>query len=493
VDTETEANKGGDEGDLKRRTRKTNAYGPSTTRSSQHKAEVVTAASRSNKKEVHKETPAKTGTKKTVAKKSSSPKSGPAKKTSKEAQKSKIRKPVLPLVRKGTDEDDAMHNDDNDPKPTGVVKSYSGPRGLISKRQKVKPEAVFVVNKTKPSDRPNEYIDDPGSKDILLGDSAVTHDGNEEFLEKVAEAAAVYMAIDRKQCKAQFIENFISNIIVRGFRFLRFDADLRRWYVVISPIRDRHVRSRIRSELSGTEPDPATEHMTEGVEIMPDDILLGKSAMCYNHPGNMVFRDKIASCSPEFTKIDVKRDKVKYIDNLIKFFINEGSRFLRLDPETQGWCVVSDSSKVVREKCTHALREPMYDRFKNSTRTSTKLGAVTKMKALKRKKQALAKEQALAQEQALAKETIAERKNIPPKPDSDTVNPSELSAAQILVCLESMVSDNSESNGDDEKPGLPVMPNGEVLSAAAIEESQIKDLECNEDLPCDADSDDESR
>lgn len=383
----------------RRKTRQSNAFGPSTTRSTKPQRITKGRAIKSSPKE------------------------------------------VTPQQKRGT----AVTKKS---KPKGKL-ALPGRRSSISQRQKVKPEAFFVVQKSKPKDLPKEYVDEPTGTDVLLDGRIIDHQGNRLLDFKIQEAIPGYRANDEKDFQAEFIENFIGMLVDSGVRFLKIDPEMKRWYIVPFAPQDRQVRSRVRSEFRGTRP-PTKSDVIGGAEIRKFDILMGKTAQCFNHAGNMAFREKVAYASREFLEIDGKKPKVQFIDGFIDSLVDEGTRFLKLDYPTKTWRIIPSHHKIVREKCSHALREPVYDRYNKN----------------------------------IIKKQITEPSQTPIEPSKKSKTKkgkkdnqqSELAAAQILVCLESMVSDNSTgtSNGDED--------------FEEDDEAQLKDLECNENLFPDDDS-----
>lgn len=97
-----------------------------------------------------------------------------------------------------------------------------------------------------------------------------------------------------------------------------------------------------------------TESASKAVDV-PDenDILLGRGAGVNSHPGNVHYRKLIQNYKVQYVNSDPAQKKLimKHVFNIVK----QTGRFLRLDPSTEEWTIVSDEES--KKKVGQALRE----------------------------------------------------------------------------------------------------------------------------------------
>lgn len=94
----------------------------------------------------------------------------------------------------------------------------------------------------------------------------------------------------------------------------------------------------------------------DGVETPSDtDVLLGRGAGCWNHPGNRTFRDIVHKhlCSYDNAKLRV--EKTHIVSVILDLVHANNGRFLKKDHITKKWHVVD--RQVANEKIGHAIRD----------------------------------------------------------------------------------------------------------------------------------------
>ena len=105
---------------------------------------------------------------------------------------------------------------------------------------------------------------------------------------------------------------------------------------------------------SETKEEELTTTTKKGI-ITPNenDILSGRGAGVHSHPGNVRYRKLIQSYKLQYVKSDPAKKKqiIKFVFNIAKQY----GRFLKLDPITEDWTLVSDEE--ARMKVGQALRE----------------------------------------------------------------------------------------------------------------------------------------
>lgn len=94
------------------------------------------------------------------------------------------------------------------------------------------------------------------------------------------------------------------------------------------------------------------------------DILLGRNSLCWNHPGNIYFRDVIGEYHQLYKDASTRREKSAIILKILQELKNQGARFLEMDKGGSFWV---PSSQNARDKISNALR----DKFPNSNGGAT--------------------------------------------------------------------------------------------------------------------------
>jgi hypothetical protein len=83
------------------------------------------------------------------------------------------------------------------------------------------------------------------------------------------------------------------------------------------------------------------------------DVLCGRTAESYGHPGNTRFRDIVQQRREEYRSATRRSDKNLITKQVIQSVLGHGGRFLRFDARV-GWTPLND--ELVYEKVSHALR-----------------------------------------------------------------------------------------------------------------------------------------
>ncbi|KAI2493702.1 hypothetical protein MHU86_20846 [Fragilaria crotonensis] len=94
----------------------------------------------------------------------------------------------------------------------------------------------------------------------------------------------------------------------------------------------------------------------DGIETPSEtDVLLGRGAGCWNHPGNRKFRDIVHKhlCSYDNAKLRV--EKTHIVSVILDLVHANNGRFLKKDHVTKKWYVVD--RQVANEKIGHAIRD----------------------------------------------------------------------------------------------------------------------------------------
>ena len=94
----------------------------------------------------------------------------------------------------------------------------------------------------------------------------------------------------------------------------------------------------------------------DGIDIPTDvDVLLGRGAGCWNHPGNRKFRDIVHKhlCSYDNAKLRV--EKTHIVSIILREVLESGGRFLKRNHVTEKWDIVDQ--RVANEKIGHAIRD----------------------------------------------------------------------------------------------------------------------------------------
>lgn len=109
-----------------------------------------------------------------------------------------------------------------------------------------------------------------------------------------------------------------------------------------------------------------TQSSSSSDSFSPEDVLLGRSRLSYNHPGNKRFRQLILANSCLYNETATRKEKAGLVCQLIGLINGSGGRFLR-HASVGGWREVS--IKVAREKVGHALRDAFVTQAKERPTT----------------------------------------------------------------------------------------------------------------------------
>ena len=87
-----------------------------------------------------------------------------------------------------------------------------------------------------------------------------------------------------------------------------------------------------------------------------NDVLLGRGARTYRHPGNQRYRELITRLRPQYQGVMNLEEKQRFSREIVHFVHSLGGRFLGKAKDGQGqWFIVHDH--VARIKVNQALRE----------------------------------------------------------------------------------------------------------------------------------------
>eukprot|EP00980_Cylindrotheca_fusiformis_P027189 scaffold19324_cov152-Cylindrotheca_fusiformis.AAC.4 len=92
--------------------------------------------------------------------------------------------------------------------------------------------------------------------------------------------------------------------------------------------------------------------LTLKLEPRSGDILFGREHQV--HTGNIRLKKLLVENSAEYEKIDGKKEKMEFAQNLVRQMMASGSRFLMFDHKIEAWTDVSD--KMARNKVSKTLR-----------------------------------------------------------------------------------------------------------------------------------------
>mmetsp|Transcript_28300 Transcript_28300/g.31319 ORF Transcript_28300/g.31319 Transcript_28300/m.31319 type:complete len:192 (-) Transcript_28300:141-716(-) len=122
--------------------------------------------------------------------------------------------------------------------------------------------------------------------------------------------------------------------------------------------------------------------MSKVISVTPasGDILCGRGITCYQHTGNVQFRDVIALNLPQYTDPSLtKLQKTMMIQNIIDSQSKEGNRFIKEDPA--GW--VELGKKDAQRKVGQTLRDSAAKILQRKTGQSLKDAAAEMRTATK--------------------------------------------------------------------------------------------------------------
>jgi len=85
-----------------------------------------------------------------------------------------------------------------------------------------------------------------------------------------------------------------------------------------------------------------------------EDILCGRGGMTNKHPGNIRFRELVASAKKEYSLLgNTRKEKKQFSEGILRVIEDYGGRFLQKKGEN--WIIVREAA--ARTKCSQALRE----------------------------------------------------------------------------------------------------------------------------------------
>jgi hypothetical protein len=90
-------------------------------------------------------------------------------------------------------------------------------------------------------------------------------------------------------------------------------------------------------------------------ELQEHDVLLGRSPIYYNQPGNQRFLKVLKPKYQPFYKAAAKAKKRGFAQRMVDEIYKLGGRFLEYEADVSDWVEVSN--EVAREKAAQALRE----------------------------------------------------------------------------------------------------------------------------------------
>jgi hypothetical protein len=100
-------------------------------------------------------------------------------------------------------------------------------------------------------------------------------------------------------------------------------------------------------------------------EIQPTDVLCGRGRRCFQHDGNVNYRDMVAKYSEVYQKTNSRTEKSRIVNAIVDSLGRNGSRFLKQHEEdgNDHWRVLS--TKEARLKIAHTFRDYLSDRIKS--------------------------------------------------------------------------------------------------------------------------------
>lgn len=148
------------------------------------------------------------------------------------------------------------------------------------------------------------------------------------------------------------------------------------------------------------------------------DILLGRNSLCWNHPGNIYFRDVIGKYHQLYKDASTRREKSGIILKILQELQKQGSRFLEIDKAGNCWV---PSSQNARDKISNALR----DKFPNTNGGTTSTTGAPSRKTTTTMNVALHKKTQQQQQQqrrvSLAKQMIT-KERVNPNPQDGNLH-----------------------------------------------------------------------
>ena len=99
------------------------------------------------------------------------------------------------------------------------------------------------------------------------------------------------------------------------------------------------------------------------------DVLCGRGAVCYKHPGNRRFRQVICHHVHRYMKSKNRLEKSDHVVEILAEIRAGGGQFLKKQGKS-GWCEIGD--KLAREKIGHALRDAQAERTRQKDKQVAK-------------------------------------------------------------------------------------------------------------------------
>jgi len=98
----------------------------------------------------------------------------------------------------------------------------------------------------------------------------------------------------------------------------------------------------------------------------PYDILIGRGKKCYNHIGNINFRNVVANNLKQYSSAKTKQEKSIILADIVKQIrtISPNGGFLKQDSATGLWFEVGDF--LAREKSSQAFRDALHENYRSS-------------------------------------------------------------------------------------------------------------------------------
>mmetsp|Transcript_31919 Transcript_31919/g.66619 ORF Transcript_31919/g.66619 Transcript_31919/m.66619 type:complete len:278 (-) Transcript_31919:77-910(-) len=168
----------------------------------------------------------------------------------------------------------------------------------------------------------------------------------------------------------------------------------------------------------------ASYNLTDvGVDPRENDILCSKDKSFANHPGNLVFRDRIDSMTQRYLQCRSKTEKMQMTKDIVSFLSNSYcARFLKI--ENGAW--VQITNQAARDKVSHALRfaasretRPVKEKIRKAKKSNeNKPSRVRKTRSLKDARNDN-DQTSPARQKALNRTVIPTEVIVPDLPDTD--------------------------------------------------------------------------
>lgn len=111
--------------------------------------------------------------------------------------------------------------------------------------------------------------------------------------------------------------------------------------------------------------------LPDGYEPGEHDVLCGRGRKCFNHPGNVKFREIVQSFLPQYSKAMTKLEKSYILSDVVeKVRKNSGIGGFIKKNEDGRWYEVGDF--LAREKTSQAFRDVLHDKYKSSNTSKKK-------------------------------------------------------------------------------------------------------------------------